>query len=65
MLRQVTIYLHQQVVGYLSQNAQGYHFRYLPDYQGMPISLSLPVAQRSFFHLNFSPILLLLPLKVG
>lgn len=55
MLRQVTVYLHQQAVGYLSQDAQGYHFRYLPDYQGMPISLSLPVAQRSFFSTELFP----------
>lgn len=49
MYREVNVYLHQRLVGFLRQFDDGYEFEYLADYQGRPLSLSLPVAQRKFY----------------
>lgn len=42
MARKVAVFLHDQLVGYLTQGTQGYVFQYDSDYQGAAISLSLP-----------------------
>lgn len=55
MRRRVTVLLYGEVVGFLSQDEQGYLFEYLPDYIGPPLSLSLPVAQRRFHREKLHP----------
>lgn len=48
MQQSVIVSLHDVPAGWLRQTAQGYEFEYLPDYNGLPLSLSLPLAQRRF-----------------
>lgn len=48
MYRQVVVFLYEQKIGSLRQDEQGFTFEYLSDYQGIPLSLSFPVAQRIF-----------------
>ena len=55
MLRQVTVFLYGKKVGYLRQDENGFTFEYLDGYQGLPISLSLPVAQRVFYSKTLFP----------
>lgn len=48
MLRQVAVLLYEEKIGYLRQDNEGFTFEYLPDYQGIPLSLSFPTAKRIF-----------------
>lgn len=48
LTRTAQIYLYGEPIGILSQTPSGFHFSYYPEYQGQPLSLSLPVAQKSF-----------------
>lgn len=52
LVRQGKVFLYGEPVGMLSQDKQGFHFRYFDDYQGPSLSLSLPTTQR-VFHAEF------------
>lgn len=43
MHRAANVYLYEKLIGVLTQNDDGFNFSYLPNYQGIPVSLSLPV----------------------
>lgn len=45
---QADVLLFEQKIGELSRTSAGFSFAYLPDYHGMPLSLSLPVEQGTF-----------------
>lgn len=42
MRRAVNVYLHEHLAGVLVYAEGAYHFAYEPDYEGPPLSLSLP-----------------------
>lgn len=42
------VYLYEELIGQLVQDSQGFHFYYDENYQGISISLSLPISQRAF-----------------
>ncbi|WP_220266910.1 HipA N-terminal domain-containing protein [Enterobacter sp. Colony194] len=55
MHRRVTVLLYGEPVGELVQEATGFRFTYRDDYQGPPLSLSLPVSQRTFHCATLHP----------
>ena len=55
MFRQVIVFLYGKKIGYLRQDEQGFTFEYLEGYQGLPLSLSLPVAQKMFHSKTLFP----------
>lgn len=57
MHRRVTVLLYGEPVGELVQEATGFRFTYRDDYQGPPLSLSLPVSQRTFHCTTLHPFL--------
>ncbi len=48
MSRQAEIYFANELAGILEENDEGYHFRYLQNYQGPAVSLTLPVREERF-----------------
>lgn len=54
-IRKADVLLFGQKIGELCQTSSGFSFAYLPDYCGMPLSLSLPVEQRTFFSETLFP----------
>lgn len=55
MDRQVNVFLYNEKIGVLRQEKRGFIFEYLPDYQGVPLSLSFPIKQRIFHSENLFP----------
>lgn len=55
MRREVKVYLHQRLIGFLRQHDEGFEFEYLPDYQGKPLSLSFPISEKKFFSQKLFP----------
>ena len=53
-MRGAEIFMHQELAGWLSQDENGYHFQYAPDYlqtkNPKPISLTLPLQEKPFTH---------------
>jgi serine/threonine-protein kinase HipA len=48
-MRQAEIFVNNILAGYLYESAdKKYQFNYLPEYQGPPISLILPVSQKTY-----------------
>lgn len=48
-MRQVKIFCHDDLAGILTENDDGhYHFAYMPEYQGAPISLTFPTSQKEY-----------------
>ncbi|TYG34704.1 type II toxin-antitoxin system HipA family toxin [Lonepinella koalarum] len=46
--RTARVFLYDEQIGWLNQDDSGFSFAYLPTYQGIPLSLSLPVEQKTF-----------------
>ncbi|WP_150539058.1 HipA N-terminal domain-containing protein [Actinobacillus vicugnae] len=46
--RSAKVFLYDEPVGQIYQDERGFHFFYFKNYVGIPLSLSLPVAQQSF-----------------
>ena len=46
--RTANVLLYGEKIGVLTQDKTGFHFSYLPEYQGLALSLSLPVAHQTF-----------------
>ncbi|MDD0824217.1 HipA N-terminal domain-containing protein [Mannheimia sp. AT1] len=55
VIRKADVLLYGEKIGELSQDGEIFRFAYLPDYQGVPLSLSLPVKQREFVTQQFFP----------
>ncbi|ARU92748.1 HipA N-terminal domain-containing protein [Tatumella citrea] len=55
MYRNLSVLLYGEPVGELLQTDEGYTFSYLPDYQGHPLSLSLPVTSQPDFSVQLHP----------
>ncbi len=55
-MRKALIKVHDRPAGILEEQAkEAYCLRYLEDYQGPPISLTLPLSQRVYFFATFPP----------
>lgn len=54
-IRKADVCLFGDVIGELRQEPSGFYFAYLPHYQGIPLSLSLPIEQREFYSENLFP----------
>lgn len=54
-MRKAKVYMHGEWAGVLTeQDADGgYDFAYLPDYEGAPISLTMPLAENPFHYDTF------------
>lgn len=55
MYREVKVYLQQDFIGFLRQTERGYEFEYAENYQGKPLSLSLPRSKKQFFSPSLFP----------
>lgn len=55
VIRKADVLLYGDKIGQLWQDQAGFHFAYLPHYQGIPISISLPVSQEHFVAERFFP----------
>jgi serine/threonine-protein kinase HipA len=48
-MRSVEVYIHQSLAGHLTKTNNGtYAFEYLPQYSGLPVSLTMPLTQRVY-----------------
>lgn len=55
-MRQAEIYVDGQFAGLLTEwNHAHYVFEYDPDYQGLPVSLTMPLTQRQYDYAQFPP----------
>ena len=56
-MRKAEVFMHGVQAGVLEEVVLGksYRFNYLEDYNGPPISLTMPVENREFFFQNFPP----------
>ncbi|TCT16512.1 serine/threonine-protein kinase HipA [Bibersteinia trehalosi] len=48
-MRKADVLLYGDKIGELSQDHRGFCFAYLPEYQGIPLSISFPIAQKAFY----------------
>ncbi|OBW94160.1 hypothetical protein QV08_02700 [Gallibacterium salpingitidis] len=55
LIRTGKVFLYGEPIGILSQDTDGFHFYYYPDYAGIPLSLSLPVEQKAFHSKTLFP----------
>jgi serine/threonine-protein kinase HipA len=56
-MRLANVFIHERLAGQMQESAKGKNntFTYIEDYSGPPISLTMPVAQRSFDFDRFPP----------
>lgn len=55
-MRQASVYVHRQYAGLLTEYHAGhYEFTYDNEYQGPPVSLTMPVYKKSFTYTTFPP----------
>lgn len=56
-MRKASIYMQDQLAGFLTESTDrtNYIFEYIEDYKGLPISLTMPVEQKSFSYNTFPP----------
>ena len=56
-MRKAEVCMHGIPAGVLEETEEGkaYHFSYLEEYDGPPISLTMPVEKKDFFFENFPP----------
>jgi len=58
-MRQGEIWVHKDLAGILSENEEGYHFKYDTDYLNqkgsLPVSLSLPLQEETFHSEHLFP----------
>ena len=54
-MRRSEIYLYDKLAGHLTEDERGYHFQYLIDYQGEPVSLTMPVRQEPYISKMLHP----------
>jgi len=54
-MRKALVYQHGVPAGYLKETAEGYEFQYLSDYNGPPISLTMPLTDKAYIFDKFPP----------
>ncbi|MGE4496699.1 MAG: HipA N-terminal domain-containing protein [Deferribacterales bacterium] len=54
-MRKALVYQQGIPAGFLTETERGYEFKYLPDYGGTAVSLTLPVAGKSYQFDDFPP----------
>ncbi|WP_265822335.1 HipA N-terminal domain-containing protein [Geovibrio ferrireducens] len=54
-MRKALVYQQGIPAGFLTETERGYEFQYLPDYDGTAVSLTLPVAGKSYQFDDFPP----------
>lgn len=56
-MRAAKVYMHDKLAGYLTENQKNksYTFSYDENYNGEPISLTMPVEQKEFYFNSFPP----------
>lgn len=54
-MRQAKIFVKDKLAGFLKETENGYAFEYLENYQGSPISLTMPVNNKYFEFQAFPP----------
>jgi len=56
-MRKASVYMQNQLAGFLieSTDRSTYTFEYVDNYEGFPVSLTMPVEQKSFSYNNFPP----------
>ena len=57
LMRKASIYMQDKLAGFLTESPDKttYTFEYLKDYEGLPISLTMPVEEKSFSYNTFPP----------
>lgn len=57
LMRKASIYMQDKLAGFLTESTDKttYTFEYLKDYEGLPISLTMPVEKKSFSYNTFPP----------
>lgn len=55
LIRSGRVFLYGEFIGLLREDNHGFHFAYNPDYQGIPLSLSLPISQSPFHSKTLFP----------
>ncbi len=54
-MRKALVYQQGIPAGFLTETERGYEFQYLPDYDGTAVSLTMPVAGKSYQFDGFPP----------
>ncbi len=55
-MRKAYVYMHDVLAGVLTEySAAHFHFEYLDNYQGPPISLTMPITKKRFEYREFPP----------
>lgn len=56
-MRKANIFIHDRLAGTLLEqtNPRLYLFHYLPDYEGVPVSLTMPTSVKKYTFENFPP----------
>jgi serine/threonine-protein kinase HipA len=57
LMRTAKVFFQSRFAGYLQEMADGreYRFAYDPEYEGPPISLTMPVGEKPYFFKEFPP----------
>lgn len=55
MMRKARVFVHGIAAGVLEQLDHGYRFSYQPDYQGPPVSLTMPIKKAVYEFEQFPP----------
>lgn len=54
-MRKAEVQMHDRLAGHLTEDERGYRFQYLPDYQGEPVSRTMPVRLEPFVSTMLHP----------
>ena len=56
-MRKASVYMQDQLAGFLTESTDktSYTFEYIESYEGLPISLTMPVEKKSFSYNTFPP----------
>lgn len=55
-MRTANVYINNELAGHLTEEDDGtYLFEYLPNYNGHPVSLTMPLRKQKFLFENFPP----------
>lgn len=54
-MRQAKVFVKGILAGFLQETSKGYIFHYLEDYQGPPVSLTMPVCDKPYEFQEFPP----------
>jgi serine/threonine-protein kinase HipA len=54
-MKQAQVYVSNVLAGHLTEDNNRFTFEYVEDYDGQPVSLTMPVSKRNFTFENFPP----------